>query len=172
MRRLGVATAAVSLALLIGWSTAAFADYDPNAIGITTSTSATCDNGTLTVNGVNFEPGESVSLTLNGSVVLGSAVADPNGSFSTTVTIPASTAPGTAYTIVATGTSGDSSSTGITVAATCTTSGLAFTPSASSGSGLAFTGADIAAMSGVGAVALGLGGFLILAGRRRRTSRV
>jgi len=37
-------------------------------------------------------------------------------------------------------------------------------------SGLAFTGADIAALVGVGAVALGLGGMLLLATRRRRTS--
>lgn len=46
-------------------------------------------------------------------------------------------------------------------------SGLAFTPSPS---GLAFTGADIAAVSSVGAIALALGGMLILTGRRRRRS--
>jgi hypothetical protein len=177
MRRLGLAIAAASLALALGWSSAAFGDYPPNAIGITTSSSASCAGGSLTVSGVNFESNESVTVTLSGSTTLGTATADPNGSFTTTVTIPAGTAPGTSYTIVATGASGDTSSTAITIDASCTpSSGVAFTPSSGTGtdpgSGLAFTGADIAAMSGVGAIALGLGGFLILAGRRRRTTRV
>ena len=168
MRRLGLAVAVVGLGLTLGWATVASAAYDPNAIGISTSSSATCDNGSLTVNGVNFEPSESVTLTL-GSVTLGTTSADPNGSFSTTVTIPPGTAPAS-YTIVATGASGDSSSTAITVSTSCAAgSGLAFTPN--SGGGLAFTGADIAAMAGVGALALALGGLLILAGRRRRTTR-
>jgi LPXTG-motif cell wall-anchored protein len=35
---------------------------------------------------------------------------------------------------------------------------------------LAFTGADIAAMTGVGAIALALGGMLVFAGRRRRVT--
>jgi hypothetical protein len=34
--------------------------------------------------------------------------------------------------------------------------------------GLAFTGADIAAASGVGAIAVGIGGMLILMSRRKR----
>ena len=74
-------------------------------------------------------------------------------------------------TILATGASGDSGATMIAVDATCG-SGLAFTRDAGAGSGLAFTGADIAALATVGAIALGLGGFLILAGRRRRTTTV
>jgi hypothetical protein len=41
-------------------------------------------------------------------------------------------------------------------------------PVAAASPSLAFTGADIAALSGVGAIALALGGMLILTGRRRR----
>jgi hypothetical protein len=125
----------------------------------------------LTVNGTNFEPSESITLTLQG-MTLGTPTADSTGSFGpTTVTIPPDTTPGGSYTIVATGASGDSASTGFRIATTCAVnSGLAFTGGA--GSGLAFTGADIAAVSSVGAIALALGGMLILTGRRRRTTGV
>jgi hypothetical protein len=174
VRRLGLVAAVISLGLSLGWSTAASAAYDPNAIGISTNSSATCDNGSLTVTGVNFEPNESVTLSLPGPVTLATAAATPDGSWSTAVTIPPNTTPGQSYSIVATGSSGDSASTSVSVTATCTAgSGLAFTPGdPGSGSGLAFTGADIAAVSTVGAIALALGGLLVLTGRRRRTSRV
>jgi len=167
VRRSLVATAvALGLGMIFFWSTPAFGAYDPNAIGITASSGCSVPDGSLTVAGTNFEPNESVTLTVNG-VTVGTTTVSSASSFSTTITIPSSTAPGTSYTIVATGASGDSSSTSIKVATTCAGSGLAFT--SGSGSGLAFTGADIAVVSGVGAIALTVGGMLILAGRRRRT---
>jgi hypothetical protein len=168
MRRLLLTTAVVSLGLLVGWSAEAFGAYDPNAIAITTSGCST-PGGSITVDGINFVPNEAVTLTLNGIATLGSTSTNAASTFSVKVTIPSTAAPGS-YTIVATGASGDKSSTSITIAANCASSGLAFTPS--SGSGLAFTGADIVATASVGAVALGIGGLLILAGRRRRTTQV
>jgi len=170
-RRTAIVAAVVGLGLILGWPTVAFA-YDPNAIGITTS-GCSVPGGSLTVNGTNFQPNESITLTLQGTT-LGTPTADPTGSFGPTkVMIPPDTTPGDSYTIVATGTSGDSSSTGADIATSCgTASGLAFTGGAGSGSGLAFTGADIAAMSSVGAIALAVGGMLILTARRRRTSGV
>lgn len=164
-RRTAIVAAVVGLGFSFSWPTAAYG-YEPNAIGITTS-GCSVPGGSLTVNGTNFKPTESVTLTLQGTT-LGTPIADSTGSFGpTTVKIPPDTTPGGSYAIVATGTSGDSSSTAADIAASCATgSGLAFTPGASSG--LAFTGADIAALSSVGAIALALGGMLILTGRRRR----
>jgi len=164
----GTATA-FGVGLILFWATPAFAQpYDPNAIGITASSGCSVPGGSVTVAGTNFEPNEPVTLTLNGAT-LGTTTSGSTSSFSTTVKIPSNVTPGASYTIVATGTSGDTSSTVIKVAATCTAgSGLAFTSGSSSG--LAFTGADIAAASGVGAVALSLGGLLILISRRRRAT--
>jgi hypothetical protein len=50
------------------------------------------------------------------------------------------------------------------------TTGGSTTGGASGGGSLAFTGADIAATAGVGAIALALGGMLVFAGRRRRVT--
>jgi hypothetical protein len=135
-----------------------------NTPQIATNTSTTPPGGQLLVTGENFVPNELITLVLHSTpVTLGTTTSTATGTFSTEVTIPADTTPG-AHTIVATGASGDFATTDITVAATTPI------PVTATSSGLAFTGADIAALSGVGAVALALGGMLILAGRRRRTT--
>lgn len=153
-----LALIAAVAALGLSFSTPAFA-YGPNAAAITTSTSSTGAGGSFTVSGSNFTPGGTVTIDLHSNpIFLASVTADPNGAFSTTVTIPADTVPGT-HAIVATDAAGDSATTDLTV--------TGVVPVAAS-SGLAFTGADIAALSGVGAIALALGGMLILTGRRRR----
>jgi hypothetical protein len=174
-RSLMTVATVVGLGFTYGWSTAAYAVYDPSAVGITTTSGCSAPGGFLTVDGINFEPSESITLTLRGTqATLGtptaSSASSPSpGTFSTKVTIPSDTKQGASYTIVATGVSGDSASTVITIARTCAAgSGLAFTGEADSG--LA-SGADIAALSSVGAVALALGGMLILTSRRRRTAR-
>jgi hypothetical protein len=108
-------------------------------------------------------PNEGITLTLHSTpVVLGTTTASATGTFSTTVTIPSNTTPG-AHQIIATGTTGDSAITDITV------TGATISTATTTGSGLAFTGADIAIVSAVGAIALGLGGLLVLTARRRRS---
>jgi len=155
---------AAGLALTLGWSGVAMAaPYPPVAPAIATNTSIVGPGGSLIVTGNGFLPNEFITLFLHSTPVeLGTTTADSTGSFSTPETIPPGTALG-AHTIVAIGASGDSATTAINV--TSATTPIAVV---SSSSGLAFTGADIAAMSGVGAVALALGGTLVLTGRRRR----
>lgn len=144
--------------LTLAFATPAFA-YGPNAPSITTNTSSVGQGGSLTVSGANFTPGGTVTLTLHSNpVVLTTTTADATGAFSVNVTIPSDTTPGT-HQIIASDPNGDSVTTTLVVTGTV--------PVAAS-SGLAFTGADIAALGGVGAVALALGGMLILTGRRRR----
>lgn len=159
-RRLALVGSALGLALSIGFASPAAA-YGPSGTTLATNTSSIGPGGSLIVHGSGFVPNEEITLTLQSApVILATTTADATGSFSTTVTIPSTTDPG-AHTIVATGATGDSATTSITVTG-------AVVPIATS-RGLAFTGADIAAVSAVGAVALGLGGFLILSSRRRRT---
>jgi hypothetical protein len=147
----------------LGISTPAFA-YGPNAASINTNATAVPPGGSLTVSGNNFFPGGSVSIVLHSTPVsVGGATVNANGSFSVSVSIPSATPPG-AHTIIASDSEGDSASTGLTV--TGSSAGGA-TP-ATATPDLPFSGADIAALSGVGAIALALGGMLILTSRRRR----
>lgn len=160
-RKLGFCVAIACFGLSFGWAVPAFA-Y-PAGVGptLSTNTSTVGPGGSLLVTGSNFVPYEGITLTLHSTpVTLATTTANGSGSFSVTVTIPSDTAPGT-HTILATGATGDSASTIIVVTG-------AISPPATVTSGLAFTGADIAAVSGVGAIALALGGMLVLASRRRR----
>lgn len=160
-RRLALAGAMVGIAVTLGFASPAFG-YGTSGPVITTNNSSVGPGGSLTVGGTGFVDNESITLTLHSTpVVLATLTSSGAGTFSITVSIPSSTAPG-AHQIIATGASGDSATTDITVTGAIV--------STATSSGLAFTGADIAAVSAVGAVALGLGGFLLLAGKRRRTA--
>jgi len=151
----------LGLGLSLSVAAPAFA-YGPNAATVTSNTSSIGSGGSLTVTGSNFVPGETITLDLHSTpVMLDTTAADGTGAFTATVTIPSDAPPG-AHTIVATGASGDAASTAITLVSSISTTGA--TPA------LAFTGADIAAVSAVGAVALALGGMLVLTGRGRRTA--
>jgi alpha-L-fucosidase len=143
----------------LGFAAPAFA-YGPNAATVADSTSSIGPGGSLTVTGTNFAPGDTVTIVLHSApVTLGTTTANPSGAFSVVVTIPSDTAPGD-HQIVASDPDGDSASTNLMVTGTV--------PVATATPSLPFTGADIAALSGVGAIALALGGMLILTGRRRR----
>ena len=162
--KLAVVTAAVGLALTLGWSTAAFAatspPYPPTGVPYVTTSSSTVVSGVaFTVSGCSLPANESITITLQAStsVVLATTTTDSSGCFSITVTIPSNTAPGT-YTI----------SAGGLAFTTITVTSAAPVPVVATTKPLAITGADIAALSGVGAIALALGGMLILTGRRRR----
>lgn len=162
-RKRGLSAAAVFLGVSLGWAAPAFAYPAGSGPAVATNTSSTTPGGSMTVTGSNFVPNETITLTLHSTpVTLGTTSASASGTFSVTVTIPSDTTPGT-HTILASGATGDSASTTIVVTG-------AISPPATVTSGLPFTGADIAAVSGVGAIALALGGMLVLTGRRRRTA--
>jgi hypothetical protein len=170
-----LAIAAVSAMGLL-WATPAFA-YGPNAPVVTINVSTAPPGGAITISGGGFQPGETITLVLHSfPATLGTTTADPSGNFSTPATIPSDTPVGS-HTITATGnTSGSTASTGILIATsttsgTGTTTGGSTTGGSSSSGSLAFTGADLAATAGVGAIALALGGMLVFAGRRRRVTR-
>jgi hypothetical protein len=166
-----VRIAAILAACAVGvmWASPAFA-YGPIAPAISTNVTTVGPDGSLIVSGQGYQPGESVTLVLFSTpVTLGTVPTDSQGSFSVPETLPAGTALGN-HTIVGTGnTSGLSATTSIVVVAAGTATASSASSSGSSTSGsLAFTGADIAALAGVGAISLALGGMLVFAGRRRR----
>jgi hypothetical protein len=103
------------LAAAIGWPTAAFAVTleAPNAVFVGTGASLVQPCSSTILTGIGFQSGESVTVTL-GTEALGTATADKTGSFSSSLTVPAGTTPGT-YTLDSTGTTGYSSSTELTV---------------------------------------------------------
>lgn len=160
-RRLLFVSATAALVLGVGWEAAAFA-YGPSgpSISTTTSTVPACDS--IGVIGVNFPPNESIILSI--PAVLGTSTSNSSGGFSDQVTIPCNTIPGP-LTITAGSANGEEASTTVTVLASAPAVVTAAT------SGLAFTGADISAMAGVAAVAVGIGGALMLATRRRRAAK-
>jgi hypothetical protein len=169
LRRLGLAMIVTSALVVSAWGATAGAYSIPNIPTVSTSQSTVDPCGVISITAAAYQPNEQVTLTLdNTSTVLGTATTDANGNLSTTVKIPTGTSDGP-HTVVATGTSGDSSTTAIDVEGSCpavlTASSTSSTPPAS---GLAFTGADIALMVTVAAAALGVGGLLLLATRRRR----
>ena len=111
-RRIAMTLIAGGVAAAIGWPAAAFAStstYNPNAVFVGTSTSLVVPCGSTTITGTGFQPAEFVILKL-GTVTSGATTTGTSGSFSTSLTIPPGTVPGT-YTLVSTGPGGYSAST-------------------------------------------------------------
>jgi hypothetical protein len=167
MRRLSCLILFASVGTVIGWSGVAFGYgtvVTPSTASCTISESIVPAGTSVTITCTGFAPLESVTFLLNDPTNIGSATTDASGDVSSSVLIPSNSTPGPA-TITVAGASGDSA----TVSFTITTAGaVAPATISSSTSGLAFTGADIGIAAGIGAVALGLGGALVLVGRRRR----
>jgi hypothetical protein len=161
--KIKLAVISVIAVLGLGFATPAFA-YGPTAAAITSSSSAVGPGGSLTVDGSGFVPGGAITIVLHSTpVTIGGATANTAGTFSTVVTIPSDTTPG-AHEIIASDDAGDT----VSIALTVTGSSTGVAGPATATPDLPFTGADIAAVSGVGAIALALGGVLILTNRRRR----
>jgi hypothetical protein len=123
-RRTLVMFVIATLAVGLGWQATASAGggygndpghkpYGPHAPYITTSSSTVDPGDSITINCRNFAPRELVVFKVDG-VVIGKTYTDRRGSCSIRATVPKNTTPGT-YTIVATGKTGDSASTQITV---------------------------------------------------------
>src|SRR5690606_4189289 len=85
------------------------ATYERSFVGGSLSQSNVKPGDTITVTGVGFAEGETVSIELRSEpVALGTAVADADGAFRAIVTVPDDTAEG-AHHIVLTGENADSS---------------------------------------------------------------
>lgn len=151
------------------------AAYPPPAVGFQLSTSVTTPGATITGTGEGFLANSTVTITMNpGGIVLATVAANSGGNFSTPITIPASTAPGS-YTIAASGTSATgqplTASARLTVAAP-QAAPLPATPAAPhAASNLPLTGADLrlGLTASLGLILLGSTGVLL--SRKRRHAR-
>jgi LPXTG-motif cell wall-anchored protein len=113
---------------------------------------------TITVTGTGYAPGSTVTLAIYSTpTVLTTVVADANGAFTVTVTVPAGLAAGK-HTLVAAGVDDLGNARYVNLEVTVTSGG---------GVRLANTGADVTVPALGGIAVLGLGAGLIVAARRR-----
>lgn len=124
----------------------------------------------ITVGGSGFLPGTTVTVGMYSlPTLLGTAVADQAGEFSVEVTIP-STHPLGAHTVAASGIGADSEPWLLTAGTTVIAKSVVTPPTPRPGSGLATTGPDAQATTGLVLLALisVLGGLALIRGARRR----
>src|SRR5205085_8490009 len=115
---------------------------------------------TVTLTGDGYAPNSTVSLYIYSTpTFLGSVVTDGSGSFSKTITIPSTLAPG-AHHLVSAGLDPSGNPRYLTSAVTV----------AQASGTLAWTGFETLPVLGAGILAVALGAGLVVLGRRRRTA--
>jgi hypothetical protein len=163
--------AMLSIGFVLMFTGTAFAYGPGGAPVVTGSTTTVGAGGQITCGAANFEPNETVSLVAHSTPVsLGSVQANAAGAWTATLTIP-SDFPAGAHQIVATGlSSGQQAVFNFTVvgAASATPVVAGAAPTAP----LAFTGTDSILLVSVAAIALAVGGLVVLGSRRRRQEHV
>jgi LPXTG-motif cell wall-anchored protein len=135
-------------------------NYPPGRCQLALSQSAGQRGDTFTATGNGFVPGETVALTMAGRSA-GSAVADPSGTFVASVTVPGD-APLGSTAVLASGQSQQLSADFQVLGA-----GAAADPGQQSAS-LPRTGAQVAGLTGLGALLLAVGALAVTTTRRRR----
>lgn len=144
----------------------------------------TAAGSTQTVVGTGFLPGDRVTVTItlaDGSTIVLTAVADANGSFTLTFTVPddlglatlvavgeRSGTASTTMTVVSGGIAGGGGPTVTDGGGTTGAAAAAAGSGSSDGGGLAFTGVAVAATGGLALLLVLTGGVLLVLGRRPR----
>jgi LPXTG-motif cell wall-anchored protein len=142
----------------------AWATYPPDGPSVGTPSSDVANGGSTTVSGSGWEPGSTVSLTVQSTPQsLGTTTVADDGTFTKDVVLPCLDA-GT-HTITASGTASDgtakSSTTTITVSGSCTDPG---------GGTLPHTGSNVASLLTLTAGLCLVGAVLLIVANRRRAS--
>jgi hypothetical protein len=165
----GLAVTGVA-ATILGWASpaSATAAYGPvvcsESASISPSTVAPGGSFTLSLTGGCAN--DTFTVVLHSSpVTLGTITTNASGSGSAGFSVPANTAGGD-HTVTAADASGNSASVAIVITAAATA--VTAAPAAAAKHPLPFTGAQIAGLVAAGAVAIGLGGLLVLVTRRRK----
>ena len=168
-----VARPVTALLVVIGLIVAAFAfttsasAYPPGrSASLSASASAVTPGGSITVSGTHFKG--LVTIRANGRsgpMVLGTVMANADGTFSTSITLPAGEFATGSYTVTATDAFGDVETLTVSVVAAA----VAGNPS-SGGSGLPNTGFAVAGIGGLGLLLLLGGGIMLLVGRRPKVA--
>ncbi|MGP0030470.1 MAG: IPT/TIG domain-containing protein [Acidimicrobiales bacterium] len=162
-----IAGGLLAIGVLVGTSLAAGAYVTAPTLSANPNSCPAATGCTTTVTGSGWADGETVTLYFSDPVEVGTVQTSATGTFSTSVKIPPT--PAGSFTISAVGSSGDSASTPFTL--TATTAATVTPTTAAAAAPLAFTGADISIMVGVAAMAIAVGGILVLSSRRRVRSQ-
>jgi hypothetical protein len=162
IRRLLVLAAAMFALTIVPAVAQTGPGYGGGGGSVTVSASVVVAGQTIDVSATGFGAGLDVTIGFHSKTIdLGTVKADATGAVHTTVTIP-QVAPG-AHTITLTDAAGHTGSVAVIVVGSSTSPG-------STGSGLAFTGGEIAVMTGGAATLLAVGGLALLGSSRKRRS--
>lgn len=164
--------------VVVAFGASSASAYPPGtAPTLAASASTVAQGDTLTLSGTHYS-GTVNLVGFSAPVDLGTATASgADGTFTKTVTITAVDFPVGNHSIVATDAVGDSSTVSFSVTAAGTgDSGVGGGSAGSngadgnSGGGLAFTGVAVMSIGGLGVLMLIVGGVMLMAGKRRKTT--
>jgi hypothetical protein len=152
--------AAIGFVSMVGLAAAGAVDYPLTTGSLPVSSRSVEPGGSVTVSGDGFEPGATIQISIASTpTLLTTVTADGSGSFSTTVTIPASIDPGV-HTLSATGASPDGGT--LTLSTTITVAGSR---------PLASTGANVVGLVVVAIAAIAVGALFVGVTRRRSATK-
>lgn len=138
-------------------------NYPPGRCKLALSQTFAERTGTFSASGDGFVPGETVTLTIAGQQIK-SVVAGPDGTFSTTLVVPASAPIGPTEVRAI-------SETQVLSAAFEVVASAAAAPGISAAGSLPRTGTEVAGIGGAGALLVGVGTAAVILARRRRATR-
>lgn len=161
-RRFGLMITGTLVALFFIGGAASAQQYPVQESTLQTNKTEVRPGEPITVSGEGFAPNTTVTITFDDAVVLGTTQTRPDGTFSTTVTIPANASPGT-HTITATGTAANGGTRRLT-----TTVRVLGTAAAAPGGTLPRTGTGITAPLAASAGLLIAAGVVAVTATRRR----
>lgn len=142
-------------------------DYTPSP-GITVDDNNVTPGSTVTISGSGCGPGQPITITFLGDTVASTTTA-ADGSFSSTLAVPDSTAPGT-YTVSAVGCGVEVLGISLTVRAAGTPDPGGSGSGSGSGSGqLPRTGDETTTLARAGVLLVAIGAFAAFVARRRTT---
>lgn len=163
-----MAAAVLTLLTVLGAS-AAQAQYSPSFI--TCSPTTVAPGGSVTCEAGYFDPGSTVTWTLDGKTV-GTSVANASGVATITFKVPEGYSAGN-HTVVASGTAkGSPTSAKLTLEAGITVTGASTTAAPSGTSTLPRTGSDSGMLATVAAGLIVAGGLLVITSRQRRRHHI
>lgn len=170
--RKSLTTAIAAMALLIVAAAPALAQYPPDAPAVAISDTTVFPGQAFTVTSEGWQPGSEVTFTFfSDPVVLGTALVNANGAFTSQVTIPADATPGP-HTLRTSGTSAAGVPANVDLAITVIAVADATTPPPSGAGvtpapGLPRTGGEALTMLLSAAGLLAVGGAAVAVARRR-----
>lgn len=169
-RVLAVTVLTLSLVVLGGTvAETASAQYNPTECRFVTDSPSATAGQTIKISGQGFTPGQVANFTING-IPIASAVADTTGGIDTTAVIPSSLPAGT-YEIVVDSCAGQPQVSSIDISGSSANAASGAASSGSTSGSLTSSGADPMPFVKAALLLMAVGGFIVLATKRRDHAR-